>query len=89
VDPRVLRPSKTTTRCPYKGEAEYYSVEVNGKLHEDVIWFYKCPTLESGAIAGLVCFYNEKVDIEVDGKRLEKAQSVFSKAKTGQKPALS
>lgn len=43
LDPKILRPSKTTTKCPYKGQAEYYSAEVNGKLHEDVIWYYNNP----------------------------------------------
>lgn len=38
-----------------KGEAEYYSVEVDGKLHEDIIWYYNKPTLESSLIVGLVC----------------------------------
>ncbi|EMC91103.1 hypothetical protein BAUCODRAFT_44707, partial [Baudoinia panamericana UAMH 10762] len=69
VDPTVLRPSKTRTQCPYKGEAEYYSVEVDGELHEDIIWYYNRPTLECGLIVGLVCFYNEKVDIELDGQK--------------------
>lgn len=61
VDASVLRPSETRTRCPYKGEAEYYSVEVDGNLHEDVVWYYRCPTMESSMVTGLVCFYNEKV----------------------------
>ena len=50
VDPKVLRPSKTRTKCPYKGEAEYYSVEVDGKLHEDVVWYYTRPTLECAKV---------------------------------------
>ncbi|EME80255.1 uncharacterized protein MYCFIDRAFT_216157 [Pseudocercospora fijiensis CIRAD86] len=72
VDASVLRPSTTVTQCPYKGEAEYYSVEVEGKVYEDVVWFYNRPLLESAKVEGLVCFYNEKVEIEVDGERLEK-----------------
>lgn len=55
VRPDVLRRSSTRTQCPYKGEAEYYSVEVNGEVHEDVVWFYNRPTLECGLIVGLVC----------------------------------
>lgn len=55
VRAEVLRPSERRTRCPYKGEAEYYSVEVKGKLYEDVIWFYNRPTLECGLIVGEVC----------------------------------
>lgn len=52
IKAEVLRPSNTRTKCPYKGEAEYYSVEVNGKLHEDVIWYYRNPTLESIKVEG-------------------------------------
>ncbi|KAK3625891.1 hypothetical protein LTR56_008451 [Elasticomyces elasticus] len=90
LDPSVLRPSKTRTRCPYKGEAEYYSVEVNGKLHEDIIWYYRTPTLESGPIVGLVCFYNEKVDIELDGKMLDRPDTHFGKSKPSEnkKPSI-
>lgn len=55
VRPDVLRPSKTRTLCPYKGEAEYYSVEVSGKLHQDVAWFYNTPRIESALVVGLVC----------------------------------
>lgn len=59
--------SSTTSKCPYKGLAQYYSVEVEGKEYKDVIWWYEYPTTESAAIQGLVSFYNEKVDIYVDG----------------------
>ncbi|RMY96214.1 hypothetical protein D0864_05195 [Hortaea werneckii] len=52
----VLRPSERRTRCPYKGEAEYYSVELpGGKVYEDVIWFYNRPTVECAGIMGEVC----------------------------------
>lgn len=60
VDASVLRPSATRTQCPYKGEAEYYSVEVDGTLYEDIVWYYNRPILESALITGLVAFYNEK-----------------------------
>ncbi|MBX6390831.1 MAG: DUF427 domain-containing protein [Frankia sp.] len=67
VRTELLRPSSTSTGCPYKGTASYYSVEVNGKLYEDVIWTYEHPLAESIKIAGLLCFYDEKVDVFVDG----------------------
>lgn len=63
----LLRKSQTTSYCPYKGMAEYYHAEVNGKLYEDVVWYYRYPTLESISIANLLCFYNEKVQVWVDG----------------------
>jgi uncharacterized protein (DUF427 family) len=75
ADTRVdlLRPSATTSRCPYKGLANYYSMEVGGKMFEDVIWSYRAPTLESGKIAGMVSFYNERVDaIFVGGEEVPK-----------------
>jgi uncharacterized protein (DUF427 family) len=69
----LLRPSETTSRCPYKGLANYYSVKVGGKTFEDIVWSYRAPTLEVGKVAGMVSFYNEKVDaILVDGVELPK-----------------
>jgi uncharacterized protein (DUF427 family) len=53
----VLRPSKTVTRCPYKGAAEYFSVEVKGKVHEDVVWFYNQPLLECAKIEGMLAIW--------------------------------
>ena len=64
--------SDTTTRCPYKGLANYYSIEVNGNKYPDVIWYYQYPTSESALIQGMMCAYNEKVDVFVDGKLEEK-----------------
>ena len=67
VDFKLLRPSETVTSCPYKGDASYYHVTVGGVTIEDAVWRYKFPTQESAPIAELLCFYNEKVDILVDG----------------------
>jgi uncharacterized protein (DUF427 family) len=74
VDPSILRPSTTRTVCPYKGDAEYYDVvlQENGeeKVYKDLVWWYRYPTLECSAIAGMLCFYNEKVDMYLDGEKL-------------------
>lgn len=89
VDASVLRPSATKTKCPYKGEAEYYDVVLdNGKTYEAVFWYYVNPTLESSKIEGLLCPYNERVDVELDGVLLERPQTPFSKGKPGGKPLL-
>ena len=48
-----------------------YNVVVNGKEYKDLIWWYKTPILESALIAGHVCFYNEKVDLYIDGVKEE------------------
>lgn len=52
IDQSVLRPSKTVTKCPYKGAAEYFSVEVDGEMYEDLVWFYNQPLLEVAKIEG-------------------------------------
>jgi uncharacterized protein (DUF427 family) len=72
-----LEPSETVTHCPYKGEAHYFSVGgVEGGT--DLIWFYEEPLPEVGRIKGRLCFYNEKVDIELDGERQERPESPWS-----------
>ena len=63
----LLRPSGKQTHCPYKGTAGYWSVDVDGTLHENLIWIYRSPLAESQKIAGLACFWNERVDLYVDG----------------------
>ncbi|WP_462186769.1 MULTISPECIES: DUF427 domain-containing protein [unclassified Frankia] len=65
----LLRPSDTRTSCPYKGHAEYYSVEIDGKTYPDLVWTYRTPFPESARIAGLVCFYEERVDLFLDGEK--------------------
>lgn len=53
VDVAKLLPSKTKTQCPYKGEAEYYSVDTGeGDVAKDVVWYYERPTLECAKIEG-------------------------------------
>ena len=63
----LLVKSPTTSRCPYKGTAEYYSVTVAGTTHRDIVWSYPDPIPESRPIAGLLAFYDEHVDVFVDG----------------------
>ncbi|OHE92735.1 hypothetical protein CORC01_11953 [Colletotrichum orchidophilum] len=78
VDQAALRKSNLTTKCPYKGDAEYYNVVVDGKEHSNLVWYYRLPTHESAGIAGLLCFYNEKVDIFLDGELLERPKTLFA-----------
>jgi uncharacterized protein (DUF427 family) len=74
----LLRPSETVSHCPYKGTAAYWSVEVDGRVAEDVIWWYRTPLPESQKVAGLACFYDEKVDIFLDGVRQERPKTKFA-----------
>ncbi|MED7925048.1 DUF427 domain-containing protein [Nonomuraea sp. LP-02] len=70
----LLEHTDTVTRCPYKGTAEYWSV--NGQ--KDLAWSYRTPLPESERIAGLIAFYNEKLDIYVDGELQERPRTKFS-----------
>jgi uncharacterized protein (DUF427 family) len=63
----LLEPTDTVTRCPYKGQARYWSVRAGESVHEDLAWSYPAPLPESERIAGLISFYNDKVDLYVDG----------------------
>ncbi len=74
----LLERSDTITRCPYKGQAETWSVRAGGRLHEDLAWSYPAPLAESQRVAGLVAFYNEKVDLFVDGVLQERPSSKFA-----------
>ncbi len=69
-DVRVpLRPTDKRTYCAYKGEASYWSVDVNGHEHANLVWCYEQPLREAADLMGLVAFFDEKVDVIVDGHR--------------------
>jgi uncharacterized protein (DUF427 family) len=74
----LLTPTDTKTACPYKGTARYWSVTVDGETHQDVVWGYDSPLPESQKVTGLVCFYNEKVDIYIDEELQDKPKTKFS-----------
>jgi uncharacterized protein (DUF427 family) len=81
VDFTHLVPSDTVTACPYKGTTSgYWSARVEGRIHPDVAWSYDFPTREVLPIAGLVAFYNEKVDLFLDGEALERPETHFSRS---------
>jgi uncharacterized protein (DUF427 family) len=78
VDYAHLVTSDTVTECPYKGTTSgYWSARVGDRIHPDVAWCYDFPLREVLPIAGLISFYNEKVDIFLDGTRLERPRTHF------------
>ena len=81
----LLTPAGTVTHCPYKGQAQYWSVRVGDRLVEDLAWSYRTTLPESQKIAGLVAFYNEEVDLFVDDRLQERPVTKFSRRprKTG------
>lgn len=70
VDPAVLRPSDFGSHCPFKGNASYWSVEVDGALRSNLIWYYPEPIAGAAAIAGMFGFYPERAAVFVDGERI-------------------
>lgn len=73
VDWSTLEPSATVTECPYKGmTSRYWHAMTDHGPVEDIAWSYDFPTRDVLPIAGRVAFYNDKVDIMVDGVELER-----------------
>ncbi|MEV5841232.1 DUF427 domain-containing protein [Streptomyces sp. NPDC051985] len=71
VDWTLLRPTDTVTQCPYKGRTSgYWSFAHGTAVHDDLAWAYDFPTAACSAVAGMVAFYNERVDLSVDGVAL-------------------
>lgn len=65
----LLQPTDRHTTCPFKGQASYWSVQTDGKVHDNLVWSYETPIPQAAEIAGLMCFYNERVELTVDGVR--------------------
>jgi uncharacterized protein (DUF427 family) len=61
----LLRATSFETTCPFKGQASYWSADVGGEVHDGIVWSYETPIPEAEPIAGLMCFYNERVDLDV------------------------
>jgi uncharacterized protein (DUF427 family) len=73
----------TTTECPYKGTANrYWSLKIGDEVHTDLAWAYDFPVRELQPIAGMIAFYNERVDIFVDGDLQERPSTLFFKSKS-------
>jgi len=73
-----LEATDTATHCPYKGTARYWSVNTAGTTHHDVVWGYDAPLPESQLVTGFVSFYNEKLDIYIDGVLEDRPKTKFS-----------
>ena len=78
VRTELLEPTDTTTTCPFKGDARYWSVRVGDDVHADLAWSYADPIEERREIAGLVAFYDERVDVLVDGVAQERPVTPWS-----------
>ncbi|MFI5977503.1 DUF427 domain-containing protein [Streptomyces sp. NPDC051452] len=76
----LFTPTDHRTGCPYKGTARYWSWRGEGDVPADVLWSYPDPLPAAAAVSELVAFYNEAVDICVDGERLVRPVTHFTRA---------
>src|SRR3954452_3729679 len=74
----LLEPTAAVSHCPYKGRAEWGSVRAGDGVHQDLAWSHPTQLPESQKIAGLVSFYDEKVDVYVDGVLQQRPVTKFS-----------
>ncbi len=74
----LLTPTDKKTSCPYKGVASYWSVEASGERAEDIVWGYPEPIAAVEKIRDHLSFFNEKVDLEVDGEEQGKPRTQWS-----------
>jgi uncharacterized protein (DUF427 family) len=61
----LLAPSYTTTRCPYKGVAHYWSLRDGERFERDIVWTYPQPFHDAEAVRDLLCFVDERVELDV------------------------
>ena len=64
-----LVPSSTRTWCAYKGQASYFSAQVGGRLVPDIAWSYPDPRHDADRVRDLIAFFDERVDVTLDGER--------------------
>lgn len=57
VNPAHLKPSNTHTTCPWKGEASYHTLEVNGQQNPDAAWYYPQPKDAAKQIKDRIAFW--------------------------------
>lgn len=74
----LLEPSDSHTVCAYKGEASYYSVQVNGTTLPDIAWTYPEPQHDAAPVRDLICFYNERLDVTVNGELQARPRTPWS-----------
>lgn len=83
VDFAHLVRNDTVTECPYKGTTSgYWSAQIGDSVHPDLAWCYDFPTRQLLPIAGLVAFYNERVDISIDGRHEDRPITHFFRSST-------
>lgn len=57
INEKYFEKSLTQTSCPWKGEASYYTIEVDGKINEDAAWYYPNPKAAAQSIKNHIAFW--------------------------------
>ncbi|MGI8676822.1 MAG: DUF427 domain-containing protein [Nocardioidaceae bacterium] len=73
-----LRPSSTQSYCAYKGKASYWSPANGSHVVDDLAWSYAAPLHDAANIGGLVAFFDERVDLILDGVPQDRPQTPWS-----------
>jgi uncharacterized protein (DUF427 family) len=79
VDTALLVSSSTRSRCAYKGSAAYWHVRLGEQLLEDLVWSYPDPQHDAEPVRDRLCFFDERVDLEVDGVVRERPRTQWSR----------
>ena len=83
VRAELLVPSPHRSRCAYKGSAAYWHVRVHDRVEEDLVWSYPAPERDAEPVRDLLCFFNERVDLELDGEHAGRPQTQWSREPGG------
>jgi uncharacterized protein (DUF427 family) len=73
-----LIPSTTISYCAYKGQASYWSATVGGRVVPDLAWTYEEPLHDAARVRGLIAFFDERIDVTLDGHRRERPVTPWS-----------
>jgi uncharacterized protein (DUF427 family) len=67
----LLRPTSFHTTCPFKGEASYWSIDIDGQTHDGIAWSYETPLAAAVEIKEMMSFYPDRAEVTVDGQPLD------------------
>lgn len=79
VRTELLVQSSSRSRCAYKGSASYWSAQIGDRLIEDLVWAYRDPERDAEPVRDLFCFFNERVDLEIEGELAERPQTQWTR----------
>lgn len=68
VQADLLRPTTFHTTCPFKGEASYWSIDVDGETLDGIAWSYETPTAQASQIKEMLSFYTDRAELTVGGQ---------------------